>query len=53
MLARLAFMTGGAVSPDAEQLLDEGTHAVLTKPFVAAELLRFVAALAQRRAPAP
>jgi signal transduction histidine kinase/ActR/RegA family two-component response regulator len=42
VVARVAFMTGGAVSPGAEAALGRAAHPTLEKPFEPGELLAFV-----------
>ncbi|HEY6077552.1 MAG TPA: response regulator [Polyangiaceae bacterium] len=50
LLPRLAFLTGGAVTPDTSKFLDEVARPVLSKPFAFDSLVAFVDGLMAARA---
>ena len=53
LVDRVAFITGGAVTPDTSKFLETSARPVLNKPFSAQSLVSFVEQLIEARASAP
>jgi PAS domain S-box-containing protein len=53
LLPRIAFITGGAVTPDTRQFLETSARPVLNKPFELGSLLAFVDAVVRAHGRAP